>query len=41
MADWLKSPQDPGSIEEWKYQTFSKAGWIMSIEMGDMNNTFS
>ncbi|MBD3628057.1 MAG: VCBS repeat-containing protein [Cyclobacterium sp.] len=35
---WLESPEDPGDLEAWKYHEISRAGWIMSIELMDMNN---
>lgn len=34
---WLESPQDPRNTAEWKYHEISRAGWIMSIEILDMN----
>lgn len=37
MVGWLRSPEDQRNINEWKYFPLSKAGWIMSIEVTDMN----
>ncbi|MEX2513058.1 MAG: FG-GAP and VCBS repeat-containing protein [Cyclobacteriaceae bacterium] len=34
---WLESPSEPKNTAEWKYHEISKAGWIMSIELWDMN----
>lgn len=35
---WLKIPADPMRMEDWKFYKISDAGWIMSIEILDMNN---
>lgn len=35
---WLESPQDPRNISEWRFHEISSAGWIMSIEILDMNS---
>ncbi|MEX2565801.1 MAG: FG-GAP and VCBS repeat-containing protein [Cyclobacteriaceae bacterium] len=34
---WLESPPAPRNTADWKYHEISKAGWIMSIELWDMN----
>src|SRR5690606_4216286 len=38
VVGWLQSPEDPRSIKDWKYYPLTLAGWIMSIEMVDMND---
>ncbi|MFO7823336.1 MAG: VCBS repeat-containing protein [Cyclobacterium sp.] len=35
---WLASPEDPRNMEAWEYHEISEAGWIMSIELIDMNH---
>lgn len=35
---WLQAPEDPRKISEWVYHEISAAGWIMSIELLDMND---
>lgn len=34
---WLQAPEDPRHVSEWVYHEISEAGWIMSIELVDMN----
>lgn len=34
---WLKIPEDPMCMENWEFHKLSDAGWIMSIEILDMN----
>lgn len=38
VVGWLQSPADPRNIEEWKFYPLTTAGWIMSIEVRDMND---
>jgi hypothetical protein len=35
---WLKIPEDPMQMVDWEFNKISDAGWIMSIEILDMNN---
>lgn len=34
---WLQAPENPRDMEAWTYHELSKAGWIMSIELLDMD----
>ncbi|MFC4874900.1 FG-GAP repeat domain-containing protein [Negadavirga shengliensis] len=34
---WMESPSDPRNLDEWQYHELSPAGWVMSIELVDMN----
>lgn len=34
---WLQAPKDARKVSEWVYHEISAAGWIMSIELLDMN----
>lgn len=34
---WLRAPADPSAQDQWTWQPFHAAGWIMSIEVVDMN----
>jgi hypothetical protein len=34
---WLESPENPRNMEAWKYHEITPAGWIMSIELVDMD----
>lgn len=38
VVGWLQSPENPRSIKDWKYFPLTSAGWIMSIEVVDMND---
>lgn len=35
---WLEAPENPRNMEAWKYHEITTAGWIMSIELLDMDN---
>ena len=35
---WLEAPENPRIISAWKYHEISPAGWIMSIELLDMDH---
>ncbi|WP_073095833.1 FG-GAP repeat domain-containing protein [Cyclobacterium lianum] len=35
---WLASPEDARDLSAWEYREISAAGWIMSIELVDMNH---
>ncbi|MDO6436528.1 VCBS repeat-containing protein [Cyclobacterium sp. 1_MG-2023] len=35
---WLEAPEDPLKMEDWKYHEISSLGWVMSIELLDMNS---
>lgn len=37
VVGWLRSPENPENIKDWKYFPLTKAGWIMSIELIDLN----
>lgn len=37
VIGWLKCPPDPREISQWSFQPLSKAGWIMSLILHDMN----
>jgi hypothetical protein len=37
VVGWLQSPANPREIDKWKYHPLTKAGWVMSIEVVDMN----
>ncbi|WP_373495146.1 FG-GAP repeat domain-containing protein [Aquiflexum sp.] len=37
MVGWLKCPENPREIEKWEYFPLTKAGWIMSMVVVDMN----
>lgn len=37
IVGWLKSPENPRDIAQWTFHPLSKAGWIMSIVVEDMN----
>lgn len=34
---WLEAPVDPLNMEGWKYHEITQVGWVMSIELLDMN----
>ncbi|WP_158857646.1 FG-GAP repeat domain-containing protein [Lunatibacter salilacus] len=34
---WLEAPENPRNMETWKYHEITPAGWIMSIELLDMD----
>jgi hypothetical protein len=34
---WLEAPSNPRDMDQWQYHEISPAGWIMSIEIIDMN----
>ncbi|TWT52182.1 FG-GAP repeat protein [Thalassoglobus neptunius] len=34
---WLQSPSDPRQTAEWKWNPLTQVGWIMSIEVTDMD----
>ncbi|WP_166831512.1 FG-GAP repeat domain-containing protein [Thalassoroseus pseudoceratinae] len=34
---WLESPEEPRNVSDWKYHQLSSAGWIMSLEVIDMD----
>lgn len=34
---WLEAPKNPRNINAWKYHEITSAGWIMSIELLDMD----
>ena len=34
---WLEAPENPRNIAAWKYHEITPAGWIMSIELLDMD----
>ncbi|EPR66876.1 FG-GAP repeat domain-containing protein [Cyclobacterium qasimii] len=34
---WLEAPENPLIMEDWKYHEISSLGWVMSIELLDMN----
>lgn len=34
---WLEAPENPRNMEAWKYHEIAPAGWIMSIELLDMD----
>jgi hypothetical protein len=34
---WLEAPENPRNMEAWKYHEITSAGWIMSIELLDMD----
>ncbi len=38
MVGWLRSPEDPKETKYWEYFPLSSAGWIMSIEVIDINH---
>jgi len=38
MLGWLESPENPRKISAWKLHTIKEAGWIMSIEIIDINS---
>ena len=35
---WLQSPKNPRDIKAWKYHSWYKAGWIMSLIRRDIDN---
>lgn len=35
---WLEAPENPRDMEAWKYHEITSAGWIMSIELLDMDD---
>lgn len=37
VVGWLKSPENPRDTDKWEYFPLTKAGWIMSIVVVDMN----
>lgn len=37
VVGWLRSPENPRDISKWTYYPLTKAGWVMSIEVVDMN----
>jgi hypothetical protein len=37
VVGWLKCPENPENIGDWEYYPLTKAGWIMSVEVTDMN----
>lgn len=37
VVGWLKPPETPRNMDGWEYHTLTEAGWIMSIEIVDMN----
>ena len=37
VVGWLRSPENPRNTSDWEYFSLTSAGWIMSIEMVDMN----
>ncbi|MEM9675264.1 MAG: VCBS repeat-containing protein [Bacteroidota bacterium] len=34
---WLEAPANPREIDQWRFHEISPAGWIMSIELIDLN----
>lgn len=38
ILGWLEAPKDARKMEDWKLHTIASAGWIMSIEIVDINN---
>lgn len=34
---WLEAPANPSNVDAWRYHEISPAGWIMSIEIEDMD----
>lgn len=38
MVAWLESPADPRNLDEWKLHPLSPAGWVMSLDVIDMND---
>ena len=34
---WLEAPENPMTMEDWKYHEIARLGWVMSIELLDMN----
>lgn len=37
VVGWLKCPPNPRDVPQWSFHPVSKAGWIMSILLHDMN----
>lgn len=37
VVGWLQSPENPRDIGEWKFHVLTTAGWIMSMEIRDMD----
>lgn len=38
LVGWLESPENPRDVAAWKLHTISEAGWVMSVEVIDMND---
>lgn len=38
IIGWLRSPKNPRNIKDWKFYPLTTAGWIMSMEVRDMND---
>lgn len=37
IVGWLRSPKNPRNINDWEFFPLTTAGWVMSIEVRDMN----
>ncbi len=37
LVGWLKCPPDPRDVSQWSFHPVTKAGWIMSVILHDMN----
>lgn len=37
IVGWLRSPKDPRNMEKWQFYPLTTAGWIMSMEVRDVN----
>lgn len=35
---WLQAPENPRDVSAWEFHSITKAGWIMSIKLADMNS---
>lgn len=37
LVGWLEAPEHPRDVSAWRFHPLSRAGWIMSIKVTDMN----
>lgn len=37
MVGWLEVPENPRAVEDWQLHQLSDAGWVMSLEIVDIN----
>ncbi|MEX2639308.1 MAG: alginate lyase family protein [Balneolales bacterium] len=37
FVGWLEAPEHPRDVTAWKFHSLTRAGWIMTIKLADMN----